>query len=219
MIEIHIQYIEKDRCEHLRDVSCTSWDPVLFISSLRTLLRARRDILCSADVKIMANGNCSYCKSIRFRNHNLANISLFTRNKFAGDRDEDPILPYFKDQPNPLSSLLKWVIYFKSRRWGFQMLIRLTNHERIFFRHLIIFFVGMILRFVHRMCNTQNNKCFSKSLSWSDPYIRNVKAFIEFRTNILNKVNFSNFDNVHGVSREIIPNFIHYIRLEQPDIR
>ena len=59
----------------------------------------------------------------------------------------------------------------------------------------------------------------SSSLSWSDPPIRNVKAFIEFRTNILNKVNFSNFDNVHGVSREIIPNYIHYIRLEQPDIR
>ena len=78
--------------------------------------------------------------------YNLANISLFTRNKFAGDRDEDPILPYFKDQPNPLSSLLKWIIYFKSRRWGFQMLIRLTNHERLFFRHLIIFLVGMILR-------------------------------------------------------------------------
>ena len=27
------------------------------------------------------------------------------------------------------------------------MLIRLTNHERIFFKHIIIFFVGIILRY------------------------------------------------------------------------
>ena len=57
------------------------------------------------------------------------------------------------------------------------------------------------------------------SLSWSDQYITDVKAFIEFRTNILKKVNFTNFDNVNGVAKEIIPNYIHYIRLEQPEIR
>ena len=46
-----------------------------------------------------------------------------------------------------------------------------------------------------------------------------TRAFIEFRTNILRPTDFSQFDNVSGAGREIIPNYVHYIRLQQPEIR
>ena len=101
-----------------------------------------------------------------------------------------------------LQLLKDWFLYFKSRRWGLQMLIRLTIREKVFLRHFIVFCLGLIL-----------------SLSWTDKYISDMKAFIEFRTNILKNVNFTNFDNVKGADRYLIPNYIHYIRLEQPEIR
>lgn len=83
------------------------------------------------------------------------------------------------------------------------MLIRLSVSERVFIRHFILFCVGIII-----------------SLTWVDSYVSDIKAFMEFRTNIMKKVNFTGFDNVSGVlDSEIIPNYIHYIRLEQPEIR
>ena len=154
-----------------RCVSCTSWDSVLF-SSWQIFLRRRGRVFCSSENQQTTWKWCQVQQMetapiVSHRNKGLGlvllNVLLLFRqwspiNKlnyyldwtfilnFAGDRDKDQILPYFKDQPNPLSSLLKWIIYFKSRRWGFQMLIRLTNHERILFRHLIIFLLGMISR-------------------------------------------------------------------------
>ena len=95
-----------------------------------------------------------------------------------------------------------WLQYFQTRRWGLQMLIRMTFSEKVFFRHLIVFCVGLIL-----------------SLTILDPHISDTRAFIEFRTNILRKVNFTNFDNQKGSNKLLIPNYIHYIRLEQPEIR
>ena len=92
--------------------------------------------------------------------------------------------------------------YWRSSRWGLQLLIRLSASERGFIRHFILFCVGIVL-----------------SLSWVEGYVSDIKAFMEFRTNIMKKVNFTGFDNVHGADREIIPNYIHYIRLEQPEIR
>ena len=98
--------------------------------------------------------------------------------------------------------LADWLRYFKTRRWGLQMLIRMTLSEKVFFRHLIAFCVGLIL-----------------SLSLCDYFMSDTRAFIEFRTNILRKVNFTNFDNERGSDKPVIPNYIHYIRLEQPEIR
>ena len=93
--------------------------------------------------------------------------------------------------------------YLRSRRWGLQLLIRLSVSERVFIRHFILFCVGVFI-----------------SLTWVDSYVSDIKAFMEFRTNIMKKVNFTGFDNVNGVTgKEIIPNYIHYIRLEQPEIR
>ena len=92
--------------------------------------------------------------------------------------------------------------YWRSRRWGFQLLIRLSASERVLIRHFILFCVGVIL-----------------SLSFVDSYVSDIKAFMEFRTNIMKRVNFTGFDNVKGAEREIIPNYIHYIRLQQPQIR
>ena len=82
------------------------------------------------------------------------------------------------------------------------MLIRMTLSEKSFIRHFIVFSIGVIV-----------------SLAWADQYISDMKAFIEFRTNILKKVNFKDFDNDKGSDKYLIPNFIHYIRLEQPEIR
>jgi len=102
-----------------------------------------------------------------------------------------------------MRTILKyWLQYFQTRRWGLQMLIRMTFSEKVFFRHLIVFCVGLIL-----------------SLTILDPHISDTRAFIEFRTNILRKVNFTNFDNQKGSNKLLIPNYIHYIRLEQPEIR
>ena len=102
-----------------------------------------------------------------------------------------------------MRTILKyWLQYFQTRRWGLQMLIRMTFSEKVFFRHLIVFCVGLIL-----------------SLTILDPHISDTRAFIEFRTNILRKVNFTNFDNQKGSNKLLIPNHIHYIRLEQPEIR
>ena len=98
--------------------------------------------------------------------------------------------------------LKEWMKYFQSRRWGLQMLIRMTLSEKSFIRHFIVFSIGVIV-----------------SLGWADQYISDMKAFIEFRTNILKKVNFKDFDNDKGSDKYLIPNFIHYIRLEQPEIR
>ena len=82
------------------------------------------------------------------------------------------------------------------------MLIRMTLSEKSFIRHFIVFSIGVIV-----------------SLAWADQYISDMKAFIEFRTNILKKVNFKDFDNDKGSDKYLIPNYIHYIRLEQPEIR
>ena len=57
------------------------------------------------------------------------------------------------------------------------------------------------------------------SLTWADSLLSQTRAFIEFRTNILRPTDFSQFDNVSGAGREIIPNYVHYIRLQQPEIR
>ena len=58
------------------------------------------------------------------------------------------------------------------------------------------------------------------TLTWVESFIVDIRAFMEFRTDIMKKVNFTGFDNVSGIpDREIIPNYIHYIRLEQPEIR
>ena len=57
------------------------------------------------------------------------------------------MIPFFKPELKPLSSLLTWISYLKSRRWGAQMLVRLSNNERIFFRQIIFFLVGMIIRY------------------------------------------------------------------------
>ena len=82
------------------------------------------------------------------------------------------------------------------------MLIRMNFCNKVFFRHLIALCVGLIL-----------------SLSLCDYYISDTRAFIEFRTDILRTVNFTNFDNERGSDKPVIPNYIHYIRLEQPEIR
>ena len=108
----------------------------------------------------------------------------------------------FLPKPRILRLIKCWFLYLKSRRWGLQMLIRLTLREKVILRHFIVFCIGLIL-----------------SLSWAEQYISDVKAFIEFRTNILKNINFTNFDNVNGADRYLIPNYIHYIRLEQPEIR
>ena len=44
-----------------------------------------------------------------------------------------------------LQLLKDWFLYFKSRRWGLQMLIRLTIREKVFLRHFIVFCLGLIL--------------------------------------------------------------------------
>ena len=107
------------------------------------------------------------------------------------------------DQGLDLNFLKTSLRYARSRRWGLQLLIRLSVSERVFIRHFILFCVGIII-----------------SLTWVDSYVSDIKAFMEFRTNIMKKVNFTGFDNVSGVfDSEIIPNYIHYIRLEQPEIR
>ena len=99
-------------------------------------------------------------------------------------------------------SQLGLIDLLRDRRFGLQLLIRLTNREKLFFKHVILFFIGL-----------------NVSLLICDPLMKDIKAFIEFRTNILNKMNFSDLDNVKGSSKMIIPNFIHYIRLGQPEIR
>ena len=108
----------------------------------------------------------------------------------------------FLPKPRILRLIKCWFLYLKSRRWGLQMLIRLTLREKVILRHFIVFCIGLIL-----------------SLSWAEQHISDMKAFIEFRTNILKNINFTNFDNVKGADRYLIPNYIHYIRLEQPEIR
>ena len=85
-----------------------------------------------------------------------------------------------------LQLLKDWFLYFKSRRWGLQMLIRLTIREKVFLRHFIVFCLGLIL-----------------SLAWTDKYISDMKAFIEFRTNILKNVNFTNFEPTNRRLRPI----------------
>ena len=108
-----------------------------------------------------------------------------------------------RDRETDIRTILKsWLQYLQTRRWGLQMMIRMTFSEKIFFRHLIVFCVGLTL-----------------SLDQLVPLISDTRAFIEFRTNILRKVNFTNFDNVKGSDKLLIPNYIHYIRLEQPEIR
>ena len=58
------------------------------------------------------------------------------------------------------------------------------------------------------------------SLVWVDSYVSDIKAFIEFRTDVMKSINFTGFDNVNSTSGEkIIPNYIHYIRLEQQEVR
>ncbi len=57
------------------------------------------------------------------------------------------------------------------------------------------------------------------SLAWLDGLLVDLKAFIEFRTRILDTRNFTNFDNETGAAEFIIPNYIHYIRLDQPELK
>ena len=108
----------------------------------------------------------------------------------------------YERETNLRTILKHWLQYFQARKWGLQMLIRMTFSEKVFFRHLIVFCLGLIT-----------------SLTLLDPHISDTRAFIEFRTNILRKVNFTNFDNNKGSEKLLIPNYIHYIRLEQPEIR
>ena len=109
------------------------------------------------------------------------------------------VCPNCDSKRNPRNSIIE---HLRLRRFGLQLLIRLTNREKVFFKHVILFFLGL-----------------NVSLLFCDLLIKDIKAFIEFRTNILNKMNFSDFDNVRGSSKMIIPNYIHYIRLGQPEIR
>merc|ERR1719483_980310 len=102
---------------------------------------------------------------------------------------------YVLEEGLDLNFLSPTLHYLRSRRWGLQLLMRLSVSERVFIRHFIIFCVGIVL-----------------SLTWVDSYVSDIKAFMEFRTNIMKKVNFEGFDNVSGVQdKEIIPNYIHYI--------
>ena len=101
-----------------------------------------------------------------------------------------------------LACIKSWLLYLKTRRCGLQMLIRLSTRERLLVQHFIVFNFGLIL-----------------SLIWCQLYICNIRAFIEFRTDILKSVNFSNFDNQRGAERFVIPNYVHYIRLNQSYIR
>ena len=89
---------------------------------------------------------------------------------------------------------------FKVKRYSCSF--RLNSKEKKLIKHLILFLIGLII-----------------SLECCDVYISEIKAFIEFRTRILNKVNFSGFDNEVGSEKYLIPNYIHYIRLDQPYIR
>ncbi len=57
------------------------------------------------------------------------------------------------------------------------------------------------------------------SLNSLDGLLADVKAFIEFRTRILDGKDFRNFDNEVGAKELIIPNYVHYIRLDQPELR
>ena len=57
------------------------------------------------------------------------------------------------------------------------------------------------------------------ALAAVDGLLADIKAFIEFRTRILASRNFSHFDNEAGAQELIIPNYIHYIRLHQPELR
>ena len=93
--------------------------------------------------------------------------------------------------------------YIKLRRWGFRLLIRLNVGEKHSIQKFIVFCVGIII-----------------SIAWVDSYVSDIKAFIEFRTDVMKSINFTGFDNVNRTSGEkIIPNYIHYIRLEQQEVR
>jgi len=93
--------------------------------------------------------------------------------------------------------------YLRARSWGFQLLIRLTLREKELSRHFTTFLLGL-----------------SATLFLCENEIRASRAFLEFRTEALNTRNFSNFDNISGLpGREVIPNHVHYIRLQQPEIR
>ena len=87
----------------------------------------------------------------------------------------------YERETNLRTILNGWLQYFQARKWGLQMLIRMTFSEKVFFRHLILFSTGLIV-----------------SLTLLDPLISDTRAFIEFRTNILRKVNFTNFNNKKG---------------------
>jgi len=100
----------------------------------------------------------------------------------------------------PLSSI---VHYMKSRWWGLKLLIRMTLRERQVARHLTVFCVGLCL-----------------ALHLVESTLRTTRAFLEFRTGAHSTQDFSKFDNISGlVGREVIPNYIHYIRLQQPELR
>jgi len=95
------------------------------------------------------------------------------------------------------------VNYLRSRSWGLQLLIRLTLREKQLSRHLTTFCLGL-----------------SVALFLCEEEIRASRAFLEFRTGALGVRNFSNFDNISGLpGREVIPNYVHYIRLQQPELR
>ena len=102
-----------------------------------------------------------------------------------------------------LKSIKRALLHIRSRRWGLQLLLRLSVSERDCVRKFIVFCVGIIL-----------------SIRWVDSYVSDIKAFIEFRTDIMKGVDFTGFDNINGVNNKvIIPNYIHYIRLNQSEIR
>ena len=135
---------------------------------------------------------------IQFRTVNSIMSSDF---QCSCDLSNNSALKYERET-NLRTILNGWLQYFHARKWGLQMLIRMTFSEKVFFRHLILFSTGLIV-----------------SLTLLDPLISDTRAFIEFRTNILRKINFTNFDNKKGSEKLLIPNYIHYIRLQQPEIR
>ena len=135
---------------------------------------------------------------IKFR---TVNSNMSPESQSSCDLSKNSSLKYERET-NIRTIFNCWLHYFQARKWGLQMLIRMTFSEKVFFRHLILFFTGLIV-----------------SLTLLDTFISDTRAFIEFRTNILRKVNFTNFNNKKGSEKLWIPNYIHYIRLQQPEIR
>ena len=80
---------------------------------------------------------------------------------------------------------------------------KLNKDQQFSLRHVTTFCLGIILSFLLVDENT-----------------RDVKSFLEVRTNAYKHVNFTGFDNTTANNGgKLIPNHIHLIRLNQPDLK